>query len=86
MPESTSTPVPGWEDIAGIFEPFTAQMMWRFNLGSYEDVRANASIIASRIGVDMPPLPFPPLSQPDIDTFNAWVAHGCPQARPVAAG
>ena len=84
-PTPTPVPVPGWDDIAGIFQPFTSQMMWRFNLGSYTDVKANATIIQSRIGQDMPPPPFPPLTQADIDTFNAWVTAGCPQTRPAPA-
>lgn len=79
---ANGTPVanPGWEDIQGIFAPFTAQMMWRFNLGSYEDVAANAQIILFRLqGGDMPPPPFPPLTAAQLTTFQTWVANGCPQ-------
>lgn len=83
---STAT-TPGWqEDIAGIFAPFTAQMMWRLDLGSYENVKVNAEVIAGRIqgpNADMPPPPFPPLTDEAIATFNAWIAAGCPETRPA---
>jgi len=80
---ANGTPVenPGWEDIQGIFAPFTAQMMWRLDLGSYSDVAANAQIILLRIVTfgDMPPPPFPPLTPAQITTFQNWVNNGCPQ-------
>lgn len=90
---ANGTPIanPVWQDIQGIFAPFTSQMMWRFNLGSYEDVSANASIIYGRISDPddpMPPLPFPPLSQAQIQTFKNWMDQGCPQtagSAPAAA-
>ena len=89
---STTTPattvIPGWEeDIAGIFAPFIPQMMWRLDLGKYEDVVANASIISDNINwsdgspPNMPPPPFPPLPQAQIDQFNTWAGHGCPRTR-----
>ncbi|HEX8831010.1 MAG TPA: hypothetical protein VF705_07595 [Longimicrobium sp.] len=80
---ANGTPVenPGWDDIKGIFAPFTSQMMWRFNLGEYEDVAANAQIILLRILTigDMPPPPFPPLTQAQVTTFQNWVNNNCPQ-------
>jgi hypothetical protein len=80
---ANGTPVtnPGWQDVAGIFAPFTSQMMWRLNLGSYDDVVANAQIILLRIKTfgDMPPPPFPPLTAAQIQTFQNWVDQGCPQ-------
>ena len=83
---SNGTPVdnPGWQDIAGIFAPFTSQMMWRMNLGSYDDVAANAQIILLRIGMDMPPPPFPPLTAAQLQTFTTWVNNGCPEVPPAA--
>lgn len=80
---ANGTPVanPGWDDIQGIFAPFRPQMMWRFNLGSYEDVAANAQIILFRIKTvgDMPPSPYPPLTPAQIQTFQNWVDQECPQ-------
>lgn len=79
---------PGWnEDIRGMLAPFTAPMMWRFNLGDYEQVRANATLILGRIdGGGMPPPPFPPLSDAQIQTFGNWVNNDCPLTRPADAG
>lgn len=81
---ANGTPVahPGWQDIQGMFAPFASQMMWRFNLNSYDDVAANAEIILLRIsspGMIMPPPPFPPLSTAQIQTFRNWVNDKCPQ-------
>jgi hypothetical protein len=81
---ANGTPVanPGWEDIQGIFAPFTSQMMWRLNLGDYENVKANAQIILLRLtqpGLTMPPPGFPPLTQAQVTTFQNWVDQGCPQ-------
>ncbi|HYW10729.1 MAG TPA: hypothetical protein VE871_02200 [Longimicrobium sp.] len=85
---ANGTPVanPGWDDIQGIFAPFRSQMMWRFNLGSYDDVAANAQIILLRILTigDMPPPPYPPLTDAQITTFQTWVENGCPQT-PLSA-
>jgi hypothetical protein len=86
---ANGTPVanPGWDDIQGIFAPFRSQMMWRFNLGSYDDVSANAQIILLRIKTfgDMPPPPYPPLTPAQITTFETWVQNGCPETAPTAA-
>jgi hypothetical protein len=78
---------PGWEeDIYGMLNPFVEQMMWRFNLALYEDVRANATIILGRInGGGMPPPPFPPLSDDQIATYSNWVNNDCPRNRPPAS-
>lgn len=80
---ANGTPVanPGWQDIQGIFAPFTSQMMWRLNLGSYQDVVANAQIILLRIKTfgDMPPPPFPPLTAAQIQTFENWINAGFPE-------
>lgn len=55
--------------------------MWRFDLTSYEAVVANAQTILGRISSKsspMPPAPFPPLSDDQIDTFSRWINQGCP--------
>jgi len=84
-PTAASAVTPGWqEDIAGMLAPFAAQMMWRLNLGSYQDVKVNAEIISGRItgpGADMPPDPFPRLTAEQQATFNAWKDAGCPETR-----
>lgn len=72
-------------DIAPIFAPFYANMLWRFDLRNYDHVVANATLIQQVISLDpsngnpMPPPQYPPLRQEDVDTFNAWVAQGCPE-------
>jgi hypothetical protein len=68
-------------DIAPIFGPFVAQMIWRFDLSNYDHVKANAPLIYTHIqqpGGDMPPAPYPPLRDEDIATFVQWMAEGCP--------
>jgi hypothetical protein len=67
-------------DIAPIFGPFVAQMIWRFDLSNYNHVKANAPLIYTFITQgNMPPAPYPPLRTEDIATFAAWMAQGCPQ-------
>jgi hypothetical protein len=75
---------PGWEeDVAGILAPFVPQMMWRLDLGGYDDVAANAAIIYFQISQGgMPPPPFPPLTPTQIQTFKNWMDTGCPRTRP----
>jgi hypothetical protein len=70
-------------DIAPIFAPFYAQMIWRFDLRVYEQVKANALLIDTFISGDpdsrMPPANYgPPLRGEDIATFKKWIAEGCP--------
>lgn len=70
-------------DIAPIFAPFYAQMIWRFDLRAYEQVKANALLIDSLISADpdsrMPPANYgQPLRGEDIATFKQWIAEGCP--------
>jgi hypothetical protein len=82
MADGTAVANPVWQDIQGIFSPFASQMMWRLDLNSYEDVKANAQIILLRIkspGMIMPPPPFPPLTEGQIQTFANWVKAKCPQ-------
>jgi len=63
------------EDIMPIFYQFQKQMIWRFDLTKYEDVKTNYEQILSRItdpDAPMPPAPYGPLAQTDIDTFVKW--------------
>jgi hypothetical protein len=67
-------------DIAPMFAPFAAAMMWRFDLTNYEAVTANAQTIATRLaqaGNFMPPPPFPPLTGDQVNLFNSWMNNGC---------
>lgn len=63
------------KDIMPIFYEFQKQMIWRFDLTKYEDVKANYEQILGRITdpvSPMPPAPYKPISQEDIDKFKAW--------------
>jgi hypothetical protein len=69
-------------DIAPMFAPFRANMIWRFDLTDYDTVRANATLIYGCItgnnGNPMPAPPFQPLSQQQLDTFNQWMLDSFP--------
>ncbi|MDA1275389.1 MAG: hypothetical protein O2960_15300 [Verrucomicrobia bacterium] len=67
-------------DVLPILSRFRGQMMWRFDMNSYEQVKANADLIWKRIsdpGNPMPPPPFPPLPRHQIETFQNWIRDGC---------
>ena len=69
------------QDIMPLFQQFQAPMMWRFDLTNYETVKANAQLIFNRISnADgsgyMPPPPFPPLSDAQIQMFQQWMNEG----------
>lgn len=71
------------DDVAPIFGPFRGNMLWRFDLTDYEQVKANAEIIQVFITADpdgrMPPANFgPPLSAAQIATFQQWIRDGFP--------
>jgi hypothetical protein len=67
-------------DIMPIFKQFQAEMAWRMDLTSYEDVRANYQAILSQITTgQMPPPPFPPLTNTQIGLFVAWMNEGFPE-------
>ena len=64
-------------DIAPIFNQFTGQMLWRFDLTNYDQVRANAQVIYGRINTNqMPPPPFDPLTLEQIQLFQQWMDEG----------
>jgi hypothetical protein len=68
-------------DIVPVFKPYQKQMIWRFDLTSYEQVRANAQTIYGRISSTdspMPPPPFDPLTQTQISMFKLWMDEGYP--------
>ena len=75
-----SPPKPSFAtDIKPLFEPFASAMMWRFDLTDYEAVLANCQTIADRLGQDMPPPPFPLLTDDQQALFARWIANGCPR-------
>jgi hypothetical protein len=72
-------------DIAPTLFKYRGQMAWRFDLASYDDVKANAQLIADQITPNppgtppsMPPPPFPPFPKTFIDAFAEWITNGCP--------
>jgi hypothetical protein len=69
-------------DIAPMFAPFQANMMWRFNITDYETVKSNAAMIYGRLtgatGNPMPPPPLPPLDPSLINLYKQWMDEGCP--------
>ena len=72
------------DDIQPVFKQYFGQMVWRFDLTKYEDVKANAELIQFRIsatdpGTRMPPPPFPALSSEFVAKFDQWIKDGYPQ-------
>ncbi|HYK06101.1 MAG: hypothetical protein QOJ98_2456 [Acidobacteriota bacterium] len=69
-------------DIAPLFAPYQANMMWRFNLADYDTVKANAQMLLGRMtgitGTTMPPPPMDPFNASQIALFEQWVTEGCP--------
>jgi hypothetical protein len=66
-------------DIAPMFKPFDVNMAWRFGLTTYDDVKANAMLIYSRmtnLSSPMPPPPYPPFTAEQIALFNQWMLDG----------
>jgi hypothetical protein len=71
-------------DIAPMFAPYRANMMWRFDITDYETVKANADIIYARITGNpnfnrMPAPPLDPLTQEQTDLFSQWMREGFPK-------
>ena len=60
--------------------PYRDNMLWRLDLGDYEAVKSNATLIYGRISPSggMPPPPLPALAPPDVSLFGAWIDDGCP--------
>ena len=67
------------KDIVPIFHQFRAPMLWRLDLTKYEDVKANAAMIYTMISPSpgnppqMPPAPFPPLTDEQVGLFKKWM-------------
>ena len=70
-------------DIAPMFAPYRANMMWRFDITDYDTVSKNAQMILLRLNgtiqPQMPPPPLDALSQDQIDLFALWIKEKCPQ-------
>jgi hypothetical protein len=67
-------------DVMPIFYQYKSEMMWRFDLTNYDQVKANATLILGRISNaanPMPPPPYPPLTPAQIQTFQQWINGGC---------
>lgn len=53
-------------------------MSFMFDLGSYDDVKSNASDIYGAVsGGTMPPAPEGPWTPDKVRTFKAWIDGGC---------
>jgi hypothetical protein len=75
-----TTPVTFNNDILPIVGKWRSQMIWRLDLTKYEDVKMNADIIYTEISSGpMPPPPYPPLSNDQINLFKQWMNDGCPE-------
>jgi hypothetical protein len=73
----TQTTVSFENDILPIFYKWKTRMTWRLDLTKYEDVKENASIIYDNIASkQMPPPPFPPLTDEQIEMFKEWMNTG----------
>lgn len=71
-------------DIMGIFQPFQAPMMWRFDLLNYDDVVQNFDIIMYNLENQyMPPPPRQPLSSEAIKKLKTWKDHCFPLKSPT---
>jgi hypothetical protein len=81
-------PVSFANDIAPIFSPYRANMLWRFDLIDYDQVKANAAAIVKFIDPDDPDIGnsgrMPPanygnaLTRQQIEMFQQWMNEGYP--------
>jgi len=70
-------------DIMPLLSPWREQMIWRFDLTSYDHVKGNAETIWEYISSDdpggvMPPPPYPALTREQIALFRQWMSDNCP--------
>ena len=67
------------EKIMPFFYQYREQMLWRMDIASYEDVKANAPLICGRIDPTiagdnrMPPPPYPAFDAEVINNFKIWM-------------
>ncbi|MEQ1512352.1 MAG: hypothetical protein ABL934_06680 [Lysobacteraceae bacterium] len=67
-------------DIAPLFKLYRAGMLWRFDMTKYEDVKEHARPILARIrNGNMPPPPYPSLTEEEVARFVAWIEQGFPR-------
>lgn len=67
------------KDIVPIFRQFRGSMTWRLDLTKFDDVKSNAAMIYNQISTkQMPPTPFPPLTQQQVALFKVWMDSGFP--------
>jgi hypothetical protein len=67
-------------DLAPLLKQFRGNMIWRFDLTSYDDVRENYAAIFDRIkNKGMPPPPYPPQTDDQILKFEEWREQGFPR-------
>ena len=67
-------------DLAPLLKQFRGNMIWRFDLTSYDDVKTNYAAIFDRIkNKGMPPPPYPPLTDDQITLFKEWGDQGFPR-------
>lgn len=70
-------------DIAPIFAPYRAGMLWRMDLTKYEHMKRNADAVYAQIhspdgAPNMPPPPYPPLTDEQVALFRTWMEQGFP--------
>jgi hypothetical protein len=78
--ETSLSSVPTWEqDIKPMFREWDREeMMYLFDLWSYEDVRDNAENIQDRVADGTMPCD-EPWPQEQVDLFGTWISAGSPK-------
>jgi hypothetical protein len=67
------------QDVKPVLRQFRGSMLWRFDLTNYEHVKANAAGIYEMIHTkQMPPPPYPPLTDDEVGAFKRWMESGYP--------
>lgn len=76
-----TTQVSFQRDIAPIFAPYRPAMLWRLDLTKHDDMMRNAEAVYAQIHSldgppNMPPQPYPPLTDEQVALFKAWMEQG----------